>query len=57
MRKWQRSFAALFVGCLVAIVPINSTYTAGIIGVESLCAQETVVERCLRAWERATTTA
>ena len=52
MRQWQRSFAALFVGCLVAIAPISSDYTAGIIGVESLCAQETPEERCTRHWER-----
>ncbi len=57
MRRWQRSIAALFVGCLVAIAPISSTYTAGLIGVESLCAQETPEERCIGAWQRATTTA
>ncbi|MYA11284.1 MAG: hypothetical protein F4087_06500 [Gemmatimonadetes bacterium] len=52
MRKWQRSFAALFVGCLVAIAPISSDYTAGLIGVESLCAQETPIERCTGHWQR-----
>lgn len=57
MRRWQRYCATLFVGCLLVVAPVSSTYTAGLIGVGSLCAQETPVERCIAAWRATVTTA
>ena len=51
MRRWQSCLVALFLGCFFTFTPFSSTFTAGIIGVQSLCAQQDPVGACTDAWE------
>lgn len=58
MQFFKNSFAAIFPACCIALVftvaPIDSTYTAGMIGAKPVCAQDSGVDSCLEAWETIT---
>lgn len=56
MRLLRNVISSLLPACCIALVftvtPIDSTYTAGVIGAEPVCAQDPGgVERCMEAHE------